>query len=315
MKVYEKLNVSSIRFAPGDPLVKLHCTSISPEVVRLITGSGDEWEEIWQASEATIKVQIHGPSAVSIKGMEVSFHPSVVVMRLTGSQKCLSTIGDLKSFETHDRSGKSFSAEYYDTRRAADAIRVLNNQPIEDGSLSVRYASEDPFLSEPLGGTPRLYQPPLSYTLPSAAYPDHARKSSYPALSRLGDRPSLFVPSEPSSPSVRHSVSGNFERLRVQIDPHRKPNDGGWGAASEAFAQHEAYRTAAEVAHRTPTTTADRRLSEPGGVQGLVSQMEANARARQQRQGHPWSGVGGQNERQAIPPENRVYPERVLAGE
>ncbi|RSH78323.1 uncharacterized protein EHS24_002042 [Apiotrichum porosum] len=283
--VYEKLQVSSIRFGANDPLVQLHCSTISSDVVRQITGSGEEWDQVWQASEATVRVQIHGPHGVSIVGME----------------KCLSTIGDLKTFAPHDASGKSFSAEYYDTRRAADAIRVLNNQAIEDGVLSVRYASDDPFQSEPLGGR-RDYQSPSAYTLGSAAY-SHSRTSSGAYLPPSSNNPT-FNASEPSSPSARHDLASRFDGLRVQSDVSQVRNALAWapptGPEVDDMYPHEAPPKVSPIS---------RHLSDPGALQGMLNQMDHNARARR-RQSVGWSTP----DRQAIPPENRVFPERIVAG-
>lgn len=53
-----------------------------------------------------------------------------------------------------------------------------------------------------------------------------------------------------------------------------------------------------------------RHLSDPGALQGMLNQMDHNARARR-RQSVGWSTP----DRQAIPPENRVFPERIVAGE
>lgn len=42
-----------------------------------------------------------------------------------------------------------FTAEFYDSRAAADVIRTYNNLPITGGTFLVSYLSEDPFIAEP----------------------------------------------------------------------------------------------------------------------------------------------------------------------
>lgn len=37
LKVYEKLSISSVRFSAGEPLVQLHCVSISKDVVQRVS--------------------------------------------------------------------------------------------------------------------------------------------------------------------------------------------------------------------------------------------------------------------------------------
>jgi len=54
-----------------------------------------------------------------------------------------------------------------------------------------------------------------------------------------------------------------------------------------------------------------RRIAEPGTLQGLANQADIRTRARLGQ------GLGGvpKNPAQAIPEENRIFPERVLSGE
>lgn len=55
----------------------------------------------------------------------------------------------------------------------------------------------------------------------------------------------------------------------------------------------------------------ERRMSEPGALQGIFNKMDISARARNgQGLGGHWNPL----DRQAIPEENRVFPERILSG-
>jgi hypothetical protein len=55
-------------------------------------------------------------------------------------------------------------------------------------------------------------------------------------------------------------------------------------------------------------------MSESSALQGILNHIDVTSRARHQRPllGPQWNhGL----DRQAIPPENRVFPERITAGE
>jgi hypothetical protein len=73
-----------------------------------------------------------------------------------------------------------------------------------------------------------------------------------------------------------------------------------------------AYNTPGFSGYGTPPHLAamGRRLSEPGMLQGLVNQADISARAKLGQ------GIGGvpRNPSQAIPEQNRVFPERILSG-
>ncbi|BEI79981.1 hypothetical protein CcaverHIS002_0105100 [Cutaneotrichosporon cavernicola] len=136
-KVYKELCRRAVRFSINKEAQQLHCVCIREADVRGLTGDGPEWNYLWNESNPIVHIQ-----ARSMLGVEAG-----------GFKAQLSDYGDLKSFRAHDSTGHTFTAEFYDSRVAADIIRTYNNLPISGGTFVVSYVSDDPFLAEPSDNT------------------------------------------------------------------------------------------------------------------------------------------------------------------
>lgn len=84
LKVYEKLSISSIRFSAGGDLVQLHCIVVSKDVVQRVslylpriqlnlqlTGDGDEWDSLWEDSDAVLRIRVNSNFGVEANGFKV----------------------------------------------------------------------------------------------------------------------------------------------------------------------------------------------------------------------------------------------------
>lgn len=125
-------------------------------------------------------------------------------------------------------------------------------------------------------------------------------------------------------PSFRRTQSGSVSSLQNHIDVSSGIP---WPAPTRA----EEVFSFSTATHKPPHLGEIGRRATDAALQTVLDQMDLTARARQ-RQGPMGQGsmsaplspaaltpraVSGwpQNDRQAIPPENRVYPERIAAGE
>ncbi|KAL1413545.1 hypothetical protein Q8F55_001319 [Vanrija albida] len=289
-RVYTRLCQTPVMFKGLDARVQLQCAAIEEEVVRQLAGSGKELDQILKASESVIHVQVNGHHhGVDTDGME----------------KCLKRIGDLKEFKAHGLAGKSFTAEFYDTRAAAEAIRLLHNQSVEAGILRAVYRSEDPFHSEPIVPTRAATTlVPPSYTLGSAAFlnahhPSQGSASNLVSNSLFDRYQGIFAPLDSSAPTSPYGqlTSSTMDHFSIESEPSMISPKGGewqpWASQPDPLP--------------TQVQGIPRQMTEPAALQGILNQMDLSARARQ-RQG--WTAA----DRQAIPAENRVHPERILHG-
>lgn len=171
--------------------------------------------------------------------------------------------------------------------------------------LRAVYRSEDPFQSEPVAPTrtPMSQAAPL-YTLGSAAFMASPSSTSQRSVSNLASNSlfdryhGIFAPldTNPTQPPFGQ-LTGNVDRLSIDSEHNQILSKAAewqpWGSHTDLL-PHQAQAI-------------PRQITEPAALQGLLNQMDISARARQ-RQG--WTAA----DRQAIPEENRVHPERILHG-
>lgn len=191
----------------------------------------------------------------------------------------------------------------------------------------MRFASEDPFQSEPLRDSrfqsaPGLYQPSsasysspaVSYTLGSAAYnPVNlvANVTSQPLHESYQDRNHQLNSQSHSAP------------WHAETSAQRRPvcgRDGvSWSTAgqapewSQAAAAPGNYQYQANHAVQPDLSGINNCANDPETLQAILNNMNATARARLAFS-PPAAPIPWGEQRQAIPPENRVYPERLLTG-
>ena len=222
---------------------------------------------------------------------------------------------------------QNFIAEFYDTRDAASAITLLNQQEVGEARLIVGYISEGSRPLSQLRGTPRP-----SYTLSSASY-----------------TPGIFGPRDPENPTARRLLpvrnSGTSDPFSDSFTgptaQERQATDVMVGSASSSARGRyssppyqsappfvAAKRFSAPPMARRPDIVSStgidpqrdppphiaamgRRISEPGTLESIMSKLDISVRTRMGQ------GIGGPyypHDKQAIPEGNRVFPERILLG-
>lgn len=194
---------------------------------------------------------------------------------------------------------QGYKAEFFDTRMAYRAVRELNGLAAAGGRLKVTY-----------------HIPPResSYTLASASQQSNLLghslgPSSYPSRLSTAHQADadVFGPVEGTSGPYQQAsypaTRGESRTLtfRKHFSQPITPSDRMEGG----YAGHSLPSTPLHL------TAMGRRLSEPGMIADLASRADISARARLGQ------GLGGipRSPSQAIPEQNRVFPERVLARE
>ncbi|WWD15844.1 hypothetical protein CI109_100268 [Kwoniella shandongensis] len=310
-KVYHHLQSTCISFQKDGPSIELHCWKIERSTLEAMTGRGGSWDQIWSTSESVVKVEIHGGHPVTMDVMQAT----------------LSMIGPVQRVGPVGHDGRTFIAEYYDSRDAAHAIKLLNGQKAVEAILHVGYLIPNRPHSSAVQGS----APAASFTLGSAAYtPGSLSRVYQDNRSRTDSTASSDVfgyshSTEGSSTGqLRTPTSSVFGRVRSENDVFgaRSPSSvysNNWAPVppntryptpqtSDRASIHSSHHDYDAPSHMLAL---GRRLGEPGTVQGLMNRADIAARARQRQ------GLGGHwnlNDRKAIPEQNRVFPERILSG-
>ncbi|WWC90114.1 uncharacterized protein L201_005047 [Kwoniella dendrophila CBS 6074] len=303
MKLYETLRKGFVRFRQDGPTIQLHCMKTEETVVRSTIGRSSGWEAIWENSVAVIKLEISGGVGVTKSNM----------------QKILSGFGNLQRFEAIGHEGRLFIAEFFDTRNAATAIQALDSQKAGQALISVSYV-------QPNIETSSCFSTSTKYTLRSAAYAPGKLGVNDPTYRRqLDSTDSSDVFGYPASAGASNSSSlhtpksSTFNRIRSDQDVFgsRKPSSLYSTASQSGYSTPRSWDRASMIGSQTGYETPaqllalGRRLHEPGTVQGLINNADIEARARQ---GQGLGGHWNNNDRKAIPAQNRVFPERILSG-
>ncbi|KIR26853.1 hypothetical protein I307_05003 [Cryptococcus deuterogattii 99/473] len=203
-------------------------------------------------------------------------------------ENVMQLIGDVRQIDPIGYDGREFVVDFYDTRDAAQAIADLNGRTAGEALLCVDYHA------------PRNKECPYSrhsnnrtFSLGSAAYIPgclNLRTPSNTALDALRTDDFFSCRASSLTPSKRSVATPDF------------------GCSSSASWSLDKSSSDYETPPRILSLS--RRLSEAGTVQGLVNRADIAARARQKQ------GLGGHwdsNDRKAIPEQNRVFPERIMA--
>lgn len=212
-------------------------------------------------------------------------------------------------------SHQTYEVDYYDTSVASEVVKLLNDEPRERKVLDVQFASQDPFPSQPLRES--RFHSPASYTLVSAAYGSSINHFSPPSPY---DRASFDIPpGYPATPVWRNPAeSHNRFEARDPIGSMRNEH-----IQETSYPSSGPYRGESISNHTLHSTSP---VNDQSALQNLLDTVHSNARAQaHQRAFNPppaavpaWSSridlAAIATDRQAIPPENRVYPERLLAG-
>ncbi|KIR32406.1 hypothetical protein I352_05233 [Cryptococcus deuterogattii MMRL2647] len=203
-------------------------------------------------------------------------------------ENVMQLIGDVRQIDPIGYDGREFVVDFYDTRDAAQAIADLNGRTAGEALLCVDYHA------------PRNKECPYSrhsnnrtFSLGSAAYIPGCLNLRTPfntALDALRTDDFFSCRASSLTPSKRSVAAPDF------------------GCSSSASWSLDKSSSDYETPPRILSLS--RRLSEAGTVQGLVNRADIAARARQKQ------GLGGHwdsNDRKAIPEQNRVFPERIMA--
>lgn len=222
-------------------------------------------------------------------------------------------IGDVRQIDPIGYDEREFVVDFYDTRDAAQAIVDLDGRTAGEALLCVDY--HDPRNKEcpyPRRSNNR------TFSLGSAAYIPGCLSVSRPE-SALSDPINLTRTTHsnldlrtPSNTALDALRTDDFFSCRASsLTPSkRRVATPDFGCSSSASWSHDKSSSDYETPPRILSLS--RRLSEAGTVQGLVNRADIAARARQKQ------GLGGHwdfNDRKAIPEQNRVFPERIMAGE
>ncbi|RXK40590.1 hypothetical protein M231_02045 [Tremella mesenterica] len=211
-------------------------------------------------------------------------------------QNLLESIGDLWKLESLGAGNKSFFAEFFDARHARDAIGILDGTSISGNASRARYASQS---SQPL--LERLVN-----TLGSSTYiGNDVRQSIEPLLRRRN------VVSAAQDPSTGHWPSYATENKDSHETNPSSDIFGPYIPLTRPFEKHASFPPYPERPLPSHLEAMSRRMSEPGTIAGIMNTMDISARSRLgQGLGRQWNPY----DRQAIPEENRVFPERILSG-
>ncbi|EAL22487.1 hypothetical protein CNBB3660 [Cryptococcus deneoformans B-3501A] len=296
LKVYERLQEGPVTIGVAHPMVQLQCMPVSRDVVETVTGHGGAWDQVWKTSESTIKIEIKGGHPVTTEVME----------------NVMQSIGDVRQIDPIGYDGREFAVDFYDTRDAAQSITDLNGRTAGQALLCVDY--HDHRDKEYLYSRPSNNR---AFSLGSAAYipgclsASRLESTSSDAfnLTRIADGNSdLRTPSNMALNTLRtddffssHPSSLTPSKQSVAAPDFACSTSPSWSLDKSFFD----YETPPRI------LSLSRRLSEAGTVQGLVNRADMAARARQKQ------GLGGHwdaNDRKAIPEQNRVFPERIMAG-
>ncbi|OWZ80203.1 hypothetical protein C365_01154 [Cryptococcus neoformans Bt85] len=296
LKVYERLQEGPVAIGVAHPMVHLQCMPVTRDVVETVTGHGGAWDQVWKTSESTIKIEIKGGHPVTTEVME----------------NVMQSIGDVREIDPIGYDGREFVVDFYDTRDAAQSITDLNGRTAGQALLCVDY--HDHRNREYSYSCPSNNR---AFSLGSAAYiPGCLSVSRLESTS--SDALNLTRITE-GNLNLRTSSNTTLDTLRTDDffssrPTSLTPSKRSVGTPDFAYSSSASWsldKSSSDYETPPRILSLSRRLSEAGTVQGLVNRADMAARARQ-KQG--LGGHWGANDRKAIPEQNRVFPERIMAG-
>lgn len=225
----------------------------------------------------------------------------------------MQSIGDVREIDPIGYDGREFVVDFYDTRDAAQSITDLNGRTAGQALLCVDY--HDHRNREYSYSCPSNNR---AFSLGSAAYiPGCLSVSRLESTS--SDALNLTRITE-GNLNLRTSSNTTLDTLRTDDffssrPTSLTPSKRSVGTPDFAYSSSASWpldKSSSDYETPPRILSLSRRLSEAGTVQGLVNRADMAARARQKQ------GLGGHwdaNDRKAIPEQNRVFPERIMAGE
>jgi len=212
-----------------------------------------------------------------------------------------------------------FVAEFFDTRDAITAVETLDGRVVGGASLSAKLLAHAVDSSAKPDGPALHYSTGASFTLGSAAYNPgsflhagamgNAASTSSKDRHPIGDDPFLVDPSQATPEPFATIPTGatSDTTYRYKTPPGETSFQGMRHSDGPRESGGYAY-------HETPPhlTAMGRRMTEPGALQSIVNRCDISARSRQ---GHGLGSSYSPHDKQAIPEQNRVFPERIVSGE
>ncbi|CAD6577280.1 MAG: hypothetical protein TREMPRED_001898 [Tremellales sp. Tagirdzhanova-0007] len=280
-KLYHKIQSPSVGFQEGHTSLQLRCYRVEKEVVEHTVGHDEELSGLWEGSESVIQVEIGGNYTMKTQAMK----------------DCLSKVGDLQRLQPIGHQNNIFVAEFYDTRDTARAIDLLDGIAVGETYLNVKYLdsvhrshpksclSSNTYRSSTLGSskyTPGIF--PQSAWNHSASL--HDNDQADPNDPFVGGTSSLtaFSPTAANFLHDRSLRAPNYDFIIPTVEVSAPGI-----SSSRNTAKRDSYNQHDGPPHLSPMS---RRMMEPGSRQG--------------------DGLGTTN--QAIPEQNRIFPERILSG-
>ncbi|GFZ46210.1 Meiosis protein mei2 [Saitozyma sp. JCM 24511] len=286
-KVYRALQDNTVKFG-NDPLVApkaLRCMRIDRAVIEKVIGF-EYGDELWAHSESRIVVEIVGGRETDEKANEA----------------CLKQFGDVQRVQGVVPRGKKFIAEYWDTRYAAVAVRVLQNARLEDARVLASFYSDDQYTTNEVRTFRRAQSGPAAFTLGSSAYKvgslDFRPHDGELAADRRRYGPKgeedVFgsIPITPTTNSSR--ASGMTPRSVYSL------NNGSPGSFSPLAPYSMPYSPSASRRSSLPSV-----VNDIGSLRGFHLPT-----ARGEGVGTPWKPRA----KHYVPAENVVFEERVRTG-
>ena len=203
-----------------------------------------------------------------------------------------------------------FIIEFYDTRDAVHAVKTLNGRQHDRAYLAVRFLDDTTDWPTQPDTAPRAQSAGSSSTLGSAAYTPGIFPREQPAgSSRVAIGTDPFVLE--SSPFISSSPLPNASLARGRFPA---PIHGCSLASPGVVSLNRGAAIDSFVKHGTPShlIAMSRRMDEPGALMSIVNRCDISARSLQ---GQGLGSYHSVHNKQIVPEQNIVFPQRVAAGE
>ncbi|KAK4688224.1 hypothetical protein P7C73_g1882, partial [Tremellales sp. Uapishka_1] len=298
LRLYNYVHDNPITFYPGGPAIQLQCMRIEREVVEQAAERGEEWNQVWNDSDDTLVVELEGGKGVTESDMKF----------------CLERWGgELQYIEMIGQDGRIFKAQFYDTRHATEAVKKAHNSLYKSGARAKAYLQKPDVFGTVQNTNPgRLSYSRGGSTLGSAAYSHGGLNISLDGSSSSFPQPiGSGINNRRSVCSIDSSLPTATETPRSDLRRRTFPLQSSYRTDSPHYLEPFGPGTYRHDAPPHLTSMARRmEIGEGGAVESIVDRMDISARVRR-GQGLPYRNP---YDRQAIPEENRVIPERITSG-